>query len=81
MKVKVLVDGIYNNQQHRAHQAKVGDVIEVAGGAYGLSLVADGLVERLDKDATVPAAELPADVPATAPVAKRGSRKAKEEAA
>ena len=49
MKVKVLIDGIYNSPRHKARRARQGDIIEVAGGAYGHSLVADKLVEPLDE--------------------------------
>lgn len=44
MLVRVLVAGVYNGPDHKAQQAKVGELIEVAGGAYAASLVADGFV-------------------------------------
>jgi predicted flap endonuclease-1-like 5' DNA nuclease len=45
MTVRVIVPGRYNGRDHRrlAH-AEAGDVIQVAGGGYGESLVADGYV-------------------------------------
>ena len=49
MKVKVLIDGIYNSPRHKARRARQGDIIEVAGGPYGRSLVADNLVQPLDE--------------------------------
>lgn len=45
MRVRVLVAGVYNSPGQRAQAAAVGEVIEVAGGGYGASLVADGFVE------------------------------------
>ena len=50
MRVRVLRDGVYNNPQHKAQEARAGDIIEVAGGWYALSLAADGYVERVDED-------------------------------
>ena len=50
MKVKVLIDGIYNSPRHKARRARQGDIIEVAGGPYGRSLVADNLVQPLNDD-------------------------------
>ena len=44
MLVRVLVDGRYNGVDHKAQDARVGDLIEVAGGAYAASLIADGYV-------------------------------------
>jgi predicted flap endonuclease-1-like 5' DNA nuclease len=45
MQVRVLVDGLYNGVDHKAQRAKIGQLIEVAGGAYVASLVEDGFVE------------------------------------
>lgn len=62
MKVQVLVDGVYNNLHHRAQHAKAGDLIDVAGGGYGLSLVRDGFVQPVVvAPAEMPAKEMPAE--------------------
>lgn len=43
--VRVLREGVFNGRDHKAlPHALVGDVIEVAGGGYGDSLIADGWV-------------------------------------
>jgi hypothetical protein len=43
--VVVLKDGIYNNPRHKSlGPCKAGAQIEVAAGAYGDSLIADGFV-------------------------------------
>lgn len=78
MKVVVLVDGTYNNPRHRAGRAKAGDIIEVAGGGYGTSLVRDGFValanvlsvepaDAATADPTDTATAEPADTPAAEP--------------
>lgn len=60
--VRVLVGGVYNGRGHRAlPTADVGDLIEVAGGGYGESLIVDGYVtDELAPPEPAPAApELP----------------------
>jgi hypothetical protein len=48
--VRVLVKGIYNDENHRSlGWSEVGDVIVVAGGPYGDSLIEDGLCEPFDE--------------------------------
>lgn len=43
--VQVLVPGVYNGRGHRAlPRAERGDLIQVAAGGYGQSLIADGYV-------------------------------------
>lgn len=42
--VEVLVDGVYNDPEHRAQRAAAGSYITVAGGWYVESLVASGFV-------------------------------------
>jgi len=43
--VRVIVPGVYNGRGHRAlPHAEAGDLIEVAGGGYAASLMADGYV-------------------------------------
>ena len=44
-KVRVLVESRYNGPDLKARNAKVGDVIDVAGGRYAQDLIASGLVE------------------------------------
>lgn len=44
MLVRVLVDGRYNGVDHKVQEARAGALIEVAGGAYAASLIADGYV-------------------------------------
>lgn len=45
MVVVVLKDGVYNGPRHKAiGPCKRGETIEVAAGAYGDSLIADGFV-------------------------------------
>lgn len=45
MRVTVIAAGRYNGTDHKAMDAETGDVIEVAGGGYGQSLIDDGMVE------------------------------------
>lgn len=90
MKVVVLVDGTYNNPRHRAGRAKAGDIIEVAGGGYGTSLVRDGFValanvlsvepaDAATADPTdTPAADTPATEPADAATAEPADAPAAE---
>ena len=92
MKVVVLVDGTYNNPRHRAGRAKAGDIIEVAGGSYGTSLVRDGFValanvlsvepaDAATADPTdTPAADAPAAEPADAATAEPADAPAAEPA-
>lgn len=56
--VRVLVGGVYNGRGHRAlPTSDVGDLIEVAGGGYGESLMADGYVtDELAPPETAPVA-------------------------
>jgi hypothetical protein len=45
MVVVVLKDGVYNGPRHKTlGPCKKGETIEVAAGAYGDSLIADGFV-------------------------------------
>lgn len=58
MTVRVQRAGVYNGPGHRSLPAAAeGDVIEVAGGAYGQSLIADGLVAAIGTEETPVEAE------------------------
>lgn len=48
--VQALVDGVFNDPDHRAQKAGAGDYLTVAGGWYVESLVKDGLVEQVSKE-------------------------------
>jgi len=61
MRVRVLVDGVYNGPGHRSlGVCRVGDVIEVQGGTYADSLIADGFVEPYVEPAAI-AVKVPAE--------------------
>ena len=49
--VIVLEPGIYNNEMHRANpKAEIGDVITVASGGYGETLIENGKVSLFEAD-------------------------------
>lgn len=76
MRVRVLVDGVYNGPGHRSlGVCRAGDVIEVQGGAYADSLIADGFVEPYVEPKTVGVKDLVAAGKATKGKAKRSAPK------
>jgi hypothetical protein len=47
--VRALIDGVFNDPDHRAQKVRAGDYLTVAGGWYADSLEKDGLVEVVSK--------------------------------
>jgi hypothetical protein len=52
MKIRVLVDGKFNNKEHKSKKCKKGTVLETSD-AYGNLLVADGLAVNIGKPVKV----------------------------